>query len=530
MQNKLYIFIAFAALMILACFIRVHSIDRFSLFGDEKQSVLIGVANTNISGMSNVLKEGKTFTPSDFWADRGISSWLDADARGDVSGNSLVHDMMLKVFANLFGRSDAVFRGVSVFFNLLTVWLLFYWYRKMFAGQSRWQLLVLVLAVIEPFFVIYSQQARNYTTSIFFSTLSNYFFWVLVMKQNGPANRRKYVIGWIIASTCALFSTYLTALVLVGQGLYLCMRFPTKKVFFTMLFGGIIAALPMLLWILIGPGKHFLGYQADAAAKYLLYIQENGPIAGWIEPSTLGNLTKRTISIVSDQFLWTNDIYLKKGYRFGGVALLLFSYGVYRWLNVEGKQLVNFYLFCLIQIFLPIIVLIAAAINAGTTTGFFIRYASFALPLGIFVSVGYLKHLFNQTIWIRVLASLYIFIQMYFQVEIFRALYSDSPQKYTFSNNRASNPYPRIASKIIDLYQPGDTVIYPSVQRVAFSQNDTLIRVYNTADAQLVNLYLPENASYLQKIEINNQDSILIKRPNGKVVLLFDFSKNPHRY
>jgi hypothetical protein len=86
--------------MILACFIRVHSIDRFSLFGDEKQSVLIGVANTNISGMSNVLKEGKTFTPSDFWADRGISSWLDADARGDVSGNSLVHDMMLKVFAN----------------------------------------------------------------------------------------------------------------------------------------------------------------------------------------------------------------------------------------------------------------------------------------------------------------------------------------------------------------------------------------------------------------------------------------------
>jgi hypothetical protein len=294
--------------------------------------------------------------------------------------------------------------------------------------------------------------------------------------------------------------------------------------------GGIAAVIPMACWILFGPGQHFLGYQADAAAKYVAYIQVHGPIQGWIEPSTFGNVSKRTISILSDQFLWTNDIYLKKGYRFGGVALLIFAYGIYRWLKVENVPLRGFYLFCLLQILLPIAVLIAAAINAGTTTGYFIRYASFALPLGIFVSVGYLRYLFRQTIWIRLLASLYVFIQMYFQVEILSALYSDAPQKYTFSNHRAPNPYPFVASKILRTYQMGDTIIYPSAQSQGFIKSDTSKRVYNTSDAQLVNLYLPEDAKFIQRIDLHNQDSILIRGAKGRHIVLFDFAQNPHRY
>ncbi len=530
MQQKIYIFIAFIGLMSLAIFLRFYHIDRFSLFGDEKQSILIAVANTNISGLSNVLKEGESFTPQDFWADRGIIAWLDADARGDVSGNSLVHDMMLKVFANIFGKSDGVFRSVSAFFNLLTVWLLFYWYRKMYPSQRMWHFFVLFLAIIEPFFVIYSQQARNYTTSIFFSTLSNYFFWVLIIKKKDEVIRRKYFIGWILASIFAVFSTYLTALVVVGQGLYLCLRFPPKKIFLTMLMGGIIIAFPMLLWISFGPGQHFLGYQADAAAKYVIYLQENGPATGWIEPSTIENLFKRTVAILSDQFLWTNDIYIKKGYRFGTVALLLFCYGLFKWFKNEKRLVGDFYFFCLLQIILPIIILIIAAVNAGTTTGFFIRYASFSLPLGIFISVGYLRYLFNQSIWIRILASLYLFIQMYFVVQIFTNLYSDSPQKYTFSSNRKANPYPIIASKLIRDYRPGDTIVYPSVQGEAFIKSNSNKRNYNTLDAQLVNLYLSPSDKFIQRIDTQRKDSVILKRKNGTEILIFDFKQGKYRY
>jgi len=532
MQNKIILFLAFVGLMVLAIFLRFYHIDQFSLFGDEKQSILIGVANTNISGMSQILPEGHTFTPADFWTDRGVISWLDADARGDVSGNSLVHDMMLKLFAFIFGREDAVFRSVSVFFNILTLWLLFYWYRKMYPGQKQWQFFVLLLAVVEPFFVIYSQQARNYTTSIFFSTLSNYYFWMLTMRGefDGTNYKRKHWIGWILANIFAMFSTYLTATVLIGQAIYLTISFPSKKLYLRMLVGGVISIIPLALWILFGPGQHFLGYQADAASKYLAYLEANGPIQGWIEPSSWVNITKRTISILSDQFLWTNDIYLKKGYQFGGVALLLFAIGIYNWLKNTKKRPLSFYLFCLVQILLPILILILAAINAGTTTGYFIRYASFSLPLGILLSVGYLRYLFTKSIWIRLVAGLHMLIQIYFQVEIFRSLYVDAPQKYSFSNNRKPNPYPIIASKIVSSYQAGDTIIYPSYQTVAFSTKQSIARYYNTVDAQLVNLYLPKQANYVQLIDKNMQDSILIRGNQGRKVVLFDFAKHPVRY
>jgi uncharacterized integral membrane protein len=529
MQNKIYLFLAFVGLMLLAVFLRIYHIDHFSLFGDEKQSVLIGVANTNIGGMSQVLLEGHTFTPADFWRDRGILSFLDADARGDVSGNSLVHDLMLKLFANLFGRTDAVFRSVSVFFNILTLWLLFYWYRKIYPGPRQWQIFVLLLAVVEPFFVIYSQQARNYTTSIFFSTLSNYYFWMLVMRGETPY-KQKHIVGWVIASTCAMFSTYLTAMVLIGQAIYLTINFPTKKVYLRMLLGGIVAIIPLVLWVLFGPGKHFLGYQADAASKYLAYLKSNGPIQGWIEPSTFVNITKRTIAILSDQFLWTNDIYNKKGFQFGGVVLLLFAAGIYSWLKNAKPNVKGFYTFCLIQILLPILILILAAINAGTTTGYFIRYASFSLPLGIFVSVGYLRFLYTKSIWIRIIASLHLLIQIYFQVEIFRALYDDAPQKYTFSHDRLPNPYPVIASKIVSSYRTGDTIVYPSVQNVAFTNQKPEEKNYNTSDAQLVNLYLPQKAQYIQRIDKNMQDSVIIRGIRGRKILLFDFAKHPIRY
>jgi hypothetical protein len=532
MQNKIILFLVFVGLMLLAIFLRTYHIDYFSLFGDEKQSVLIGVANTNISGMAQVLPDGQTFTPADFWSERGILSWLDADARGDVSGNSLVHDMMLKLFASIFGRADAVFRSVSVFFNVLTVWLLFYWYRKLYPGQKQWQFFVLLLAVVEPFFVIYSQQARNYTTSIFFSTLSNYYFWQLTMRSDGEEAdvKQKHLVGWILANVLAMFSTYLTAMVLVGQAIYLSVFFPSKRMYVRMFLGGIISIVPLSLWIAFGPGKHFLGYQADAAAKYLTYLKANGPIQGWIEPSTAINLVKRTIAILSDQFIWTNDIYIKKGYQFGGVALLLLTIGMYNWLKKERKQISKFYLFCLAQILLPILVLVLAAINAGTTTGFFIRYASFSLPLGILLSVGYLRFLFSKSIWIRLVAGLHILIQLYFQVEIFRHLYDDAPQKYTFSSNRLPNPYPVIAEKIVSLYQPGDTIIYPSVQNVAFSTKQSKTRNYNTVDAQLVNLYLPKDANFVQLIDKEIQDSILIRGVKGRKLLLFDFAKHPVRY
>lgn len=532
MVNKGRLFLFFLGLMLFGAFLRLYHINSFGLFGDEKQSVLIGVANTNFGGMVKLLTPPATFTPSDFWQSRGIKSWLDADARGDVSGNSLVHDMMLKLFSILFGKSDGALRSVSVFFNLLTLWLLFYWARRQRPNHEFWSLGILLLAVIEPFFVIYSQQARNYTTSIFFTTVSNYFFWNLVGKGDHTTTKPKDLAGWVLASLCALFSTYLTALVLVGQLVYLIFLSKTSwsnwKKMVIASFGFLV---PFFSWMYWGPGQYFFEYQNDAGKQYLNYLKLNGSVIGWIEESNFINLFKKSVYILSDNFYLTNDLYNRHGFKIGFILLCLFFILVLSWLTkIKEKGERNFYYFGLIQMILPIVFLVLAAINAGTTTGFFLRYSSFSIPFGIFISAGVIDYLLKLNIWIKGLSILFIIIQAYFLIFHIKPLYNDYIQKYTFSNNRLKNPYPLIAEKIISSYQSGDTVIYPSKMNNFLNAKNLQTTVVDVSDAQLVNLYFNEEFNFIQKIDTAYKDSVILKKKDGQEILIFDFKQGKYRF
>lgn len=532
MVHKSRLFTLFLVLMLFGTVLRFYHINSFGLFGDEKQSTLIAVANTNFGGMAKLLSPPASFTPSDFWAARGIESWLDADARGDVSGNSLIHDMLLKFFSSLLGKSDGALRSVSVFFNLLTLWLLFYWARRQKPNQEIWPLVVLLLAVIEPFFVIYSQQARNYTTSIFFTTLSNYFFWNLIGRGDKSIFKTKDLFGWIMASVFALFSTYLTALVFVGQAFY--MIFLSKSTWMSykkMILGSFGFLIPFFSWMYWGPGRYFFNYQDDAGKQYLHYLKVNGPILGWIEESSSINLFKRTITILSDTFFLTNDLYSRHGYKFGFILLVTFFILVISWISKNKDSYEkNFYIFGMIQIFLPVLFLLGTAINAGTTTGFFLRYSSFGIPFGIFISAGFLNDLLKKNIWIKSLVLLFVTTQLYFLVLEIKALYSDLPQKYTFSKNRQGNPYPLIAEKIIKNYHVGDTVLYPSKMNNFLNAKSLQTRKVDVSDAQLVNLYFDEQNNFVQKIDTAYKDSVILKRKNGQKLLIFDFEKGKYRY
>ncbi|MHA8105257.1 glycosyltransferase family 39 protein [Aquirufa nivalisilvae] len=530
MKNKGLFVLSFFALMLLALGLRTYHIGQFGLFGDEKQSLLLAVGNTNFGGMTDMLAPPKTFTPEDFWKSRGIKAWLDADARGDVSGNSLVHDMMLKLFAFLFGKEDGVIRSVSVLFNMLTLWLLFYWARKIRPQSRVFPIIILALAVIEPFFVIYSQQARNYTTSIFFTTASNFYFWSAMQAENQQKSTRKKWILWMLTSLAALFSTYLTALVFVGQLIFSLTQRNSGKFWQKHILSGILVIIPFASWMLWGPGQYFLAYQADAAKQYREFLEHSGPIAGWIEPATAGNLYKRTVSILSDQFLWTNDLYVRHGFKIGAICLLLFGVGVISWLKSLSKEVRSFYIFGIIQIAFPVLVLILSAINAGTTTGFFLRYASFGLPFGIFISVGLAEYAFQQAIWIRIVSSIFLFIQVNYLVQILLPLYSDKVQKYTFAHDRRSNPYIEIAHKIKQQYQVGDTVIYPSKMNNFLNSAHLQVRAADVSDAQLTNVYFEPTDLYVQKIDTLIQDSVLLKKKNGRRLLIFDFKKGKYRY
>jgi hypothetical protein len=184
----------------------------------------------------------------------------------------------------------------------------------------------------------------------------------------------------------------------------------------------------------------------------------------------------------------------------------------------------------LIQIFLPVIFLVLAAVNAGTTTGFFLRYASFSIPFGIFISAGVVDYLLKQNLWIKSLSILFVIIQAYFLIFQIKPLYTDSIQKYTFTNNRLENPYPLIAKKIIQNYAPGDTVLYPSKLNNFLNGKNLQNRLVDVSDAQLVNLYLDGTFNFIQKIDTAYKDSVILKKANGQKLLIFDFEKGRYRY
>ncbi len=528
--KKQYYFFLLITLVLLSLFLRVYHLGNFSLFSDERSSALLGIANTNQGGMGDLMRPDKTFTPQEFWAPRGIKAWFDADSRGDVSGNSLVHDMMLKLFAFLFGKSDESIRGVSVMFNMLTVWILFRWSRQ-FSKSNIWTLLIVFYAAIEPFFVVYSQQARNYSTSLFFTTASNYFFWILVIKRNGELNRNiKYLLFWVITSIGALFSTYLTVLSIVGQFIYVLFFVKDKSIWLRMSSSSILIFLPIVAWFIWGPARNFYQFQADAAEQLLAYIHQVGEVPGWLELSTPSNLFKRTISIWSDYFVWTNDLYIKMGYKIGAILLLIFAFLIYKSIASLDKAKRGIYLLGVIQILLPVFFLFVAAVNAGTTSGFFLRYACFGLPFGIFLSVRLFEYSIQQSIWIKIFAILFLTIQSVNLIQQFLPLYSDKKQKYTYSVNRGPNPYPIIAAKIEKIYELGDTIVYPSWKSKVLPSKHTMGRMIDPVDAQNVNFYFNPNAQYIQRVDAFMHDSILIKRKNGDVILIFDFKNGKYRY
>ena len=53
---------------------------------------------------------------------------------------------------------------------------------------------------------------------------------------------------------------------------------------------------------------------------------------------------------------------------------------------------------------------------------------------------------------------------------------------------------------------------------------------YSVSDAQLTNFYLPKESEIIQRVDINEDNKIIIKKANGSEKLIFDFKGAKYRY
>ena len=530
MSNKTA-YIGLFFILLFASVLRFYHIGNFGIFGDEKQGIMVAVGNVNIGGKKALMAPDKTFTPKDFWQPKTITELLDANARGDTSGNATVHLISMNIFGKLFGHSDASLRSVSVLFNLLTIIFVFLIGKNIL--KSNWiGLLAALLATTEPFFVIFSQQARFYTTCIFFSTMASYYFLQLMLY---PSVGKRTYIAYTLAIILSIFSNYLNCTILLCHGLFWLATDRTWDKLKKLSICYVCMFIPFGLWMTKGPGQYALLYIKDATNLYKDILNNPALAAsysGFIDLASWSNLFKRGISILNDDFIFTNGLYEKLGSKMGVVALavlLIAMAGIL--LRKASKEQFRIFLFCGLVIFIPFVFSLLSAYNAGVMTGFYFRYTSFGLPFASSLVAWFVIEAYQTNKLVGLGLVVIMLFQSYNFARILVRFYRDSPQKYTASHDRIYNPYHTVAQKIIQNYAEGDTVFYPSMYETSFSR--AIARKageFDNNDAQLVNLYLPKEATYVQQIAVNEPNKVILKKKNKQSIILFDFKGNKYRY
>lgn len=570
------------AVLVFAFLLRLYKLDTYGVFLDEKYTMVIsqGVVMDGANQKDVFLQP--TFTPKDFWKPKTIQDFFDANARGDI-GNSPVYYGVVYGWMKLFGLSDFHARFPSVIFSVLIVALIFR-FTKRFFHSNPLALLSAFLVAIEPFFVAYSHQARNYSLSFFLTLWATYLFLCII--ENEDKNRRKIPLYglYALSVSLSLLSHFLTFTVFIGHGLYVLLFFRKWMGWVRLGITIMLGLVPMILWMTIGAGKWTLANLEDQAQIYkkvALTNPFNNPF-GEVLPATLGNVFNKAYPMFADLLMFTNGIYHLEGKRnaIGAIIvgiLLTFLYvlsrrneNIRRWGWALGLGLVLlslpfysktpmhfaavsgvvflFYVlmeglsktfsqrtlawFMLIMAMIPNLFLVVWSFRNGHTYGLTQRYGGFSFPYSLILVSLTLTQLFKSSATVKYIVYGLLGIQLTVIVGLLISIYEDRSPKYTyFGTARRPNPYYEAAQKIKAQYEQGDTIKYPTERKVFLTENARTYLPYSLQDAQLTNLYLPKEALYVQQIDTTELSKIvLIKGKTGKRVVLYDLQGKKHRY
>lgn len=412
-------------------------------------------------------------------------------------------------------------------------------------------------------------------------------------KQNAGVSSQDYMslllyVAYGFVFIVSVLSHYLVITVFLCHGLYALLYLRNTHAWVVLGLTVVIGLGQIVPWFLFGGAKFTfftLNYQANFYRNIALTNPTGSPF-GVILPATFLNIAKRGIPIFSDLFIVTNGLgtaliglrnsALALGlgtlatvvmhrycavpkpptWVYAAVPLLLlvgmpvytvvplrflvlsvaipFIYLIGRYvvdrIDAEQKRLV---VLLLLLAFVPTLFLLLMAWRSGHTFGITQRYSGFSFPyVCILVAMG-LRQLWSLRWWFSVPIAAVLLIQSVHIVQLLGDIYADKAPKYTyFDKTRIANPYWSSAQQLIRQYAPGDTILYPNKKRVIYSEE--MDRTYSPVallDAQLVNVYLPENARYIQRIDPNEPDRIvLVKGRSGEKITIFDFKGSTYRY
>ena len=605
-RNTLFLLVA---LLALALSLRLYRVGTYSIFFDEKSTLLISQSVVLEGSNQKDVFSKPYFTPAEFWKPKTIHDFIEANIRGDI-GNSPAYYAVLWLWLEVFGLSDISLRMPSVIFSTLLVGMLFLFVRRHyqpalhiktldrngFLGINAVDGLALTsagIAAVEPFFVAYSHIARNYSMTFLLTLLATHLFMLILERVRLAPQKSSSSPTWLYACyglvfVGAVLSHYLAITVFLCHGLYALLYLRNGRAWLSLALTGGLGMGLISLWFLFGGGTYTF-YILEEQKNFYRSLALTNPLNngfGIILPATIPNITKQAVPVFTDLFVFTNGVGAVLGsirnaalaIGVGGAATLvmhryyatekppawvyaavpllllaglpfytilpvrllvlsvapLFIYLIGRFTtNTIDRKQAHFIVLLGLLALVPTLFLLFMAWRSGHTYGITQRYSGFSFPyVCILVAMG-LYQLTKTYRWFSLPIAAVLLIQAGYVVQVLGNIYADRAPKYTqFGNPRIANPYWASAQELKKQYAPGDTILYPNKKRIIRSEkNDKSFSKVSLLDAQLVNVYLPKDAQYIERVDPNEPNRIvLVKGGSGEKITIFDFKGSTYRY
>ena len=566
------IYIILAGIMVLAFLLRFNNIGAYGLAGDEKYSLFVSqfVSYEGNNQRNSVRKpDSPYFTPKEFWSEKSIHDFFDSIARLDT-GNGALYTYTLHYWSQLTGLDDGSLRFLSLIFNLLTVGLIFVFVKSHFKAE-RLALLAAFLSAISPFYINYSQVARNYALLFFFSLLATHLFLLIIEREkNGKRSAVHYISYGLSALACELCHISAFPLFLI-HGIYVLLCVRQLKVWVGLTLAMLIPALGVVAWLKSDGGRWLFDYVQNSVKTYN-YLAQTSP-DDYLSVATLPNILKQFRHVVSSAFISSEGLYLHIA---GLKNIIIFitgsvvSLACFRWISSDKIRVIaissilaicfflyttakyqftvlslnialvivllslllkknstgnhQLLIFLFLLTFLPFIFLIIFSFQDGNTFRIIPRYIGYSYAFGIMLTAILFRQVFRLKSGIKYLLLLVAGIQLILVGGIISNIWQDNPPRYfmSFQEPRDENPYKLAADKIQSLYTKGDTVVYCSLLDSTPGSKD--MPPYSVVDAQLTNFYLPRDSEIIQRVNAQERNKIVLKKQDGQEVLIVDLT------
>ena len=497
-----------AIILVIGICLRLYHLDSYSIFFDEKSTMVVsqgivleGANQKDVfakrelslspiwqapstkyhppavlrSFTYNETFHPRTFTSSEFWAPKTLDDYFEAMTRSDI-GNGSFYYLLLHYWLEVAGISDFSARLFSVVFSVFIIGLTYLFARRFFSINTG--LIAAGIVAIEPFFIAYSHQARNYSLTFFLTLLATYLFLQIIEIRPGKKNTLGLYIGYILAAGLGLLSNFLVIAVLLVHALYALLFLRTISGWLKMAVSAVAALSGVTWWLLYGGGKYTfysLNHQADEYRRYAESSPGNNPFG--VYPATFSNVFTKSLSIFSDLIIFTNGmadslvgkrnalisilvgillivwyrykdrfnihefispripyiivllsalVYTSNKFQFCVLSVVIFAtsflYDIHKDADsVQRKRLILLYMMTLV----PTLFLIVMAIKGGHTSGLQQRYSGFSFPYVIILISLLLQYYSRIGAEYRILIFFFLAIQFYFVGQRLQEFYQD---------------------------------------------------------------------------------------------------------